>query len=64
MDLERILKAEETVFLVGDQPLGEGGEFKYLGRVLDKSDDECPKLYSNLENARTCWGHSGEILGT
>ena len=54
MDLERILKAEETVFLVGDQPLGEGGEFKYLGRVLDKSDDECPKLYSNLENARTC----------
>ena len=40
----RIGGAEETIFKVGDQPLEVVGEFKYMGRVLEKSYDDWPAL--------------------
>ena len=62
-ELERIRRAKETFFSVGDQPLEILGEFEYLVRVLDKSSSDWPALYANLAKARKCWGCFGRILG-
>ena len=35
-DVERINRAEKTIFLVGDQTLEMVENFKYLGKVLYK----------------------------
>ena len=40
--MEQIRRAEEVVLMVGDQQLKGVEKMKYLGRVLESSDDECP----------------------
>ena len=37
--------------MVRDQPLDLVGEFKYLGKMLDKSENDWLELYSNLSKA-------------
>ena len=36
--------------------------FKYLGRPLDQSDDDCPASTSNIGKSRQVWGRLGITL--
>ena len=38
-------------------------EFKYLGRVLTKTDDDWPAVVGNIRKARASWGRLARILG-
>ena len=42
--MEKIGMVKETVFFVGGHPLEGMYEFKYMGRVLDKSYDDYTAL--------------------
>ena len=48
---------------MGDHISGVIGKFKYLGRVLEKSEGKWMALYQNLEKPRKLWEHFGKILG-
>jgi hypothetical protein len=37
-------------------------EFKYLGRVLERNDNDWPARNRNLKRARITWGRIGIIL--
>ena len=37
-------------------------EFKYLGRVLTSTDDDCPAVSGNIRKARANWGMLARIL--
>ena len=36
--------------------------FKYLGRLLDRSDDDYPEVLRNTWKARQVWGRIGKFL--
>ena len=36
--------------------------FRYLGRTLDQTDDDCPELRRNIMRARLVWGRLGTML--
>ena len=36
--------------------------FKYLGRMLDRSDENRPSVLQNIRKARQVWGRLGELL--
>ena len=36
--------------------------FKYLGRLLDRSDDDRPAVLHNIRKARQVWGWLGKLL--
>ena len=38
-------------------------EFRYLGRILTKSDNDWPAVAGNLRKARVTWGRLARILG-
>ena len=38
-------------------------EFRYLGRILTSTDDDCPAVARNLKKARATWGRLARILG-
>ena len=38
-------------------------EFRYLGRVMTNTDDDCPAVAGNLRKARVTWGRLARILG-
>ena len=41
----------------------EGVEtFKYLGRILDWSDNDCPAVFQNVGKAHLVWIHMGKLL--
>ena len=40
------------------------GRFKYLGRLLDRSDNDCPEVPHNTRKARQVWGRLGKIIWT
>ena len=52
----------ELTFTVLGTPIERIKEFKYLGRILEESDDDWPALQSNLKKARAKWGRIGRIL--
>jgi hypothetical protein len=55
LDEKRQQAAREFTFTVAETPIERVKEFKYLGRVLDESDDDWPALQSNLKKAREKW---------
>ena len=57
---------EETFSPTGEDgaEIVEGVElFKYLGRPLDRSDDNWPEVLRSIRKARQVWGHIGKLLG-
>ena len=36
--------------------------FKYLGRVLHQTDDDCPTVLRNIQRVRQVWGRLGKFL--
>ena len=38
------------------------GKFKYLGRLLYLSDDNCTSVMPNIRKARQVWGQLGNLL--
>ena len=38
-------------------------EFKYLGRILTATKDDCPAVVRNLGKARRSWGSLSQVLG-
>jgi hypothetical protein len=51
-----------TVFTANDIPLNQVNEFKYLGRILEKSDCDSPAINRNIKQARIAWSRLGKIL--
>ena len=39
------------------------GIFKYLGRPLDRSDNDWTKVHRNIRKALQVWGRLGNLLG-
>ena len=54
--------ASKTVFTVGDTPIENVDEFKYLGRILAANDQDTAALNHNLQQAQQKWGAIGRIL--
>ena len=52
----------ETVFTVQGVSIKNVSEFKYLGRVVNKNDDDWPAVNRNLQKARVAWGRLCRIL--
>ena len=44
------------------RPLDLVSDFKYLGRVVTSSDDNCPEVVGNLSKARGRWAQISRIL--
>ena len=40
----------------------EVGKLKYLGRLLDRSDDYWSAVLHNIKKARPVWGRLGKLL--
>ena len=38
-------------------------EFRYLGRLITATDDDCPALAGNIWKARMSWGCLERVLG-
>ena len=57
--------SEATFSLTGDEEAEhiEGvGVFKYLGRMLDRSDNDWPAVLHNIRKARQVWRRLGKLL--
>ena len=52
----------EKVFTVGGVPLEEVRMFKYLGRIMARSDSDWPAIMSQLKKARSRWGSLARLL--
>ena len=61
-DAEEQKTAEQTIFYIGEYPIKNVREFKYLGRILDDEDKDSPAIARNLKRARQKWGMIGRIL--
>ena len=56
---------EATFSIIGEEEVEriEGVElFKYLGRLLDCSDDNCPAVLRNIRKAHQVWGRLVKLL--
>ena len=51
-----------VVFQIYGHPLSTASSFKYLGRVLTASDDNCPEVFGNPRKARRRWTWMLRIL--
>ena len=36
--------------------------FKYIGRILERSDNDCTAVLRNISRARQVWGRLGKLL--
>ena len=57
--------SEATFILIGVDEAEhiEGvGRLKYLGGLLDRSDDNWPEVLNNIRKARQVWGKLGKLL--
>ena len=57
--------SEATFSLTGDNEAEriEGvGRFKYLGRLMDRSDYDWPEVLHNIGKASQVWGRLGKLL--
>ena len=52
-----------TVFLAYDRPLENVLSFKYLGRILMATKDDCPVVIANILKTRKSWYGLDWILG-
>ena len=66
MDVEIAARCSEATFsLTGEEESEriEGVErFKYLGRLMERSDDYCPSVLRNIRKASQLWGRNGKLL--
>ena len=46
----------------GDERVENVTTFRYLGRRLDKTDDNCTAVRRNIMRARSVWGRLGTLL--
>ena len=37
-------------------------QFKYLGRPMDQTDENCPAVWQNVKWVRKVWGGLGKIM--
>jgi hypothetical protein len=51
-----------TTFTVNNTPLKQVYEFKYLGRILEKNDNDWPTVNRNIKWARIAWARVGKFL--
>ena len=56
--------ATTTSFKVGSTTIKNVEEFKYLGRIIDKDDDDWPAVKRNITRARAVWGRLARILSS
>jgi hypothetical protein len=54
--------AIKTVFTVGNTPIKNVNEFKFLGHILATNDQDTAALTHNLQRARQKWGAVGRVL--
>ena len=54
-NLERVLSAY-------GQPMEAVTEFRYLGRILMVTEDDCPAVAGNIKKARRIWGRLARVL--
>ena len=57
--------SEATFILTGEEYAEciDGVEvFKYLGRMLDRSDENCPELLRNIQKAHQVWERIRKFL--
>ena len=55
--------ATERAFHAYGKKMRAVTDFRYLGRVLKNTDDDCPEVARNLQKARVTWGRLARILG-
>ena len=55
--------ATERAFHAYGKKMRAVTEFRYLGRILTNTDDNCPSVAGNLRKARVTWGRLARILG-
>ena len=53
----------ERAFHAYGQPMEAVLEFRYLGRLLTATDDDCPAVAGNIKKARRIWGRLAQVLG-
>ena len=56
------LNAPTVVFTVGNKPIENVEEFKYLGRFVKHNDDDIIAVNNNLKKARATWGRYYRLL--
>ena len=61
-DEKRQALAKQVTFMVGDTPIENVKQFKYLGRILEENDDDWLAVQGNVCRARQKWGRIGRIL--
>ena len=54
---------EATALRDYERPPETGLSFKYLGRLLTATDDDCPAVIDNLRKAKKSWSQLAWILG-
>ena len=63
LEAEYMQARTERALQAYSQPLNLVTFFKYLGRTLTTSDDDCPAVAGNLSKARKSWERLLRILG-
>jgi hypothetical protein len=56
------VKIEETVFTISNTPIEKVYEFKYLGRMLEKNDNDGPDVRQAIKQAQIVYGHLQPLL--
>ena len=61
--LDRCNKAATNVkFQLNNNDIKKVNDFKYLGRIIDDTDDDLKAVENQLKKARATWGRIGKIL--
>ena len=61
--LDRCNKAATNVkFQLNGNDIKKVDDFKYLGRIIDNTDDDLKAVENQLKKARATWGRMGKIL--
>jgi hypothetical protein len=62
MDIVNKTTIANIVFTINGIPLKQVNEFKYLGWVLERSDNDWPAINRNVKRARMAWGQLSKML--
>ena len=55
-------QARTQTFTLAGQPIETVSTFKYLGRILDKNDDDLPAIKANIQKAKKRWARITRVL--
>ena len=61
-ETERREKSERAFHAYG-KPMEAVSEFRYLGRLLNTTDDDWTAVVGNIRKARVSWGCLAQVLG-